>query len=155
MRAMRRALVLPVLAALALMVQAPAAAQDQTANYRGYAHPACPAPAVRLVALMGRVPEGVPASPPRPSIEIVFPDGVDKAVGQTITVAAKPAPGSAMVLSCPVVGDCAPADSGSVTIAKRADDGALTGEFQAAWSVGVPRKGRFTVAFRNTPAKCS
>ncbi len=130
-------------------------AQDGPTNYRGYAYPSCPTPAVRLVALVGRVPEGVPSSAPRPSIEIVFPEGVEKAVGQKLTVGPKAASGGAIVLSCPVVGDCAAADSGSVTIAKRADDGGLSGEFRAAWSVGVPRTGRFNVAFRNVPQKCS
>src|SRR5262245_26756249 len=62
--------------------------QGPVVNYRGYAYADCPAnaPAVRVVALQGLVPDGIPRTPPRPSIEILINAPLDKAVGQQFTV---------------------------------------------------------------------
>ena len=131
--------------------------QGPVANYRGYAHADCgPAnsPAVRVIALQGLVPDGVPRTPPRPSIDIVIYAGLDKAVGQPFTVAPKAAEGGAVVSSCPVVGDCAPAGNGTVSLTSRAEDGTLVGEFRAKWAIGAPRAGRFTVPWRDANTKC-
>src|SRR5215510_14023407 len=54
------------------------------ANYRGYGRNDCSTadgPAVRLTVLQGVVPEGVPRTPPRPSIELVIYAPIDKVVG--------------------------------------------------------------------------
>jgi hypothetical protein len=129
------------------------------ANYLGYAYLECGAanaPAVRVVALQGLVPEGVPKSPPRPSIEIIVNSGLDAVMGKPIAIAPKgaAAPGNATVLSCPVVGDCAAADSGALTITGKAENGNLTGEFRAKWAIGAPRSGKFIVNWRESQAKC-
>lgn len=131
--------------------------QGPVANYRGYAFSDCApwdGPVVRVVALQGIVPEGVPRTPPRPSIEIAVYEALDKAVGQSFNVATKPAGGAAVVTSCPVVGDCAPAGSGSVSVTSRAEDGTIVGEFRAKWAIGAPRAGRFTVVWRQSNAVC-
>ena len=157
-----------LLAPMALMAQAPPPSQAPLAglfneqqgpavNYRGYAHADCgPAdgPAVRVIALQGIVPEGVPRTPPRPSIEIVIYAALDKAVGQQFNVAPKAAAGGAVVTSCPVVGDCAPAGNGTASITSRAEDGTIVGEFRAKWAIGAPRAGRFTVAWRQADRTC-
>src|SRR6185295_20017883 len=80
--------------------------QGPVVNYRGYAYADCAAsaPALRVVALQGVVPEGIPRTPPRPSIEILINAPLEKSVGQQFTVEAKAGPGGAVVSSCPVVG---------------------------------------------------
>src|SRR5436190_66249 len=126
------------------------------ANYRGYARNDCSTadgPAIRLTMLQGVVPEGVPRTPPRPSIELVLYAPVDKLVGQMLNVTPKPAAGGAVALSCPVVGACAPAEAGAVQITNRADNGTLTGEFRAKWGIGAPRAGRFTTDWRQADNK--
>ena len=161
-----------LLAPIALAAQAPQAPQGQgagplaglfpeqqgpPANYRGYGRNDCgPAdgPAVRLTVLQGVVPDGVPRTPPRPSIEIIVYAPVDKVVGQQLTIAPKPAAGGAVAMSCPVVGACAPADAGVMTITGRGDNGSLTGEFRAKWAIGAPRAGRFTVDWRQSVNVC-
>jgi hypothetical protein len=128
------------------------------ANYRGYARNECSTsdgPAVRLTVLQGVVPEGVPRTPPRPSIELVLYAPLDKIAGQQFTVAPKPASGVAVAISCPVVGACAPAEGGTVTLGARGDNGAVTGEFRAKWAIGAPRAGRFTADWREADNKCS
>jgi hypothetical protein len=166
MRAMRGIILL--LAPIVLTAQAPQPSQAPSAglfneqvgpaaNYRGYAHAECgPAgsPAVRVVALQGLVPEGVPRTSPRPSIEVVIYAGLDKAVGQQFNVGPKAAAAGAVVSSCPVVGDCAPAGNGTVSLTSRAEDGTLVGEFRAKWAIGAPRAGRFTVSWRQAENKC-
>ena len=160
--------IIVLLAPIVLMAQAPQPSQAPLAglfneqqgpavNYRGYAHAECgPAggPAVRVIALQGVVPEGVPRTSPRPSIEIVIYAALDKAIGQQFTVAPKAADAGAVVTSCPVVGDCAPAGNGTVSLTSRAEDGTLVGEFRAKWAIGAPRAGRFTVAWRQADSKC-
>jgi hypothetical protein len=128
------------------------------ANYRGYGRNECSTtdgPAIRLTILQGVVPEGVPKAPPRPSIELVLYAPVDKIAGQQLAVAPKPAPGGAVAISCPVVGACAPADAGTVTIGQRGENGAVTGEFRAKWAIGAPRAGRFSADWREADNKCS
>ena len=155
------------LAPLALMAQAPQPSQAPLAglfneqqgpvvNYRGYAHADCggDSSAVRVIALQGIVPDGVPRTPPRPSIEIVIYAGLDQAVGQQFTVGPKAVEAGAVVSSCPVVGDCAPAGNGTVSLTSRAQDGTLVGEFRAKWAIGAPRAGRFTVLWRDAGSKC-
>ena len=153
------------LAPLALMAQpsqAPLAGlfneqQGPVVNYRGYAHAECGAAeraAVRVIALQGIVPDGVPRTPPRPSIEILIYAGLDKAIGQQFTVGPKAVDAGAVVSSCPVVGDCAPAGNGTVSLTSRAQDGTLVGEFRAKWAIGAPRAGRFTVSWRDAGSKC-
>jgi hypothetical protein len=155
-------------APIALMAQAPQPSQAPLAglfteqqgpivNYRGYAHADCGpegSAAVRVVALQGVVPEGVPRTSPRPSIEVVINAAVDKAVGQQFAVSPKAVAGGAVVTSCPVVGDCAAAGNGTVSLVSRGDDGSLVGEFRAKWAIGAPRAGRFTVAWRQSERKC-
>lgn len=130
--------------------------QGPVVNYRGYAYADCASsvPAVRVVALQGVVPEGIPRTPPRPSIEILINAPLEKAVGQQFTVEAKAGPGGAVVSSCPVVGDCSPAGNGTVAVVSKADDGTIVGEFRAKWAIGAPRAGRFTVAWRQSENKC-
>jgi hypothetical protein len=130
--------------------------QGPVVNYRGYAYADCAAsaPAVRVVALQGVVPEGIPRTPPRPSIEIQINAPLDKAVGQQFTVDPKAGAGGAVVSSCPVVGDCSPAGNGTVAVTSKADDGTIVGEFRAKWAIGAPRAGRFTVAWRQSENKC-
>lgn len=132
--------------------------QGPAANYLGYAFVQCgPANAsgLRIVALQGLIPEGIPKAPPRPSIELVIPGTVETVLGKQITIGPKPAAENALALSCPVVGDCAPAESGALVVNSRADSGALMGEFRAKWGIGAPRAGRFTAAWRDSQAKCS
>ena len=127
------------------------------ANYRGYGRNDCSTadgPAIRLTILQGIVPDGVPRTPPRPSIELVIYAPLDKVIGQPLTVASKPAAGGAVALSCPVVGACAPADAGTLTVSGRGDNGALTGEFRAKWAIGAPRAGRFTTEWRESENTC-
>src|SRR5262245_10346373 len=121
------------------------------ANYRGYGRNDCSTadgPAARVTILQGVVPDGVPRTPPRPSIELVVYAPGEKVVGQALTVTPKPAAGGAVALSCPVVGSCAPAEGGTLTITNRGDNGALTGEFRAKWGIGAPRAGRFVADWR-------
>ena len=107
--------------------------QGPPANYLGYAFVQCGpanAPGLRIVALQGLIPEGIPKAPPRPSIELVIPGTVETALGKQFTVVPKPAAESAVAFSCPVVGDCAPAETGALVVTSRTDSGALVGEFQ-------------------------
>ena len=161
-----RALVLALLVAPALLSaqdpQGPLAGifpeqQGPPANYLGYAFVQCGpanAPGLRIVALQGLIPEGIPKAPPRPSIELVIPGTVETMLGKQLTLGPKPAAEGAMALSCPVVGDCAPAESGALVLTSRTDSGAVVGEFRAKWGIGAPRAGRFTAAWRESQAKC-
>ena len=132
--------------------------QGPASNYAGYAFAECGpenTPAVRLVALQGLVPEGIPKTSPRPSIELVVYRALDASIiGQKINLSPKPETGGAMALSCPVVGQCAPAQSGAISITGRGENGNLTGEFGAQWAIGAPRLGRFTLIWRDSQVKC-
>ena len=109
----------------------------------------------RIVIITGALPAGIPAAPPRPSLEIVLNNPADQIPPSAVTVSPDGVKGgpSAAVLSCPVVGNCAPANTGSVT-AQRGADGTITGNYQATWSQGQPRNGRFTAAWRDSQKKC-
>src|SRR4029078_10982112 len=95
------------------------------------------APDVSIVIVTGAIPPAVPASVPQPSVRIVLNTTPDKipAEAQTLTVTADAAKGgpNALALSCPVVGDCVPAQMGTMTIQRRSDDGALGGTYAITW----------------------
>lgn len=115
------------------------------------------APAVHLVVLTGPIPAAIPASTPQPSVKLVFNTGADAfADAKTVTISADAAKGgpNALALSCPVVGECVAAQSGTVSIQRRAEDGALTGNYQATWPGAPPRTARFTAAWRESGKKC-
>ncbi len=117
------------------------------------------APVVSLVVVTGPVPVTVPASTPQPSVKFVLNtnvDGLSGVSGQSIALSPEAGKGgpNALALSCPVVGDCVPAQSGTVSIQRRAEDGALTGTYQATWPGGQPRMGRFTAVWRESQKKC-
>ena len=124
-------IVIGVSAAGGLAQQPP---EGPVTNYSGYAHQDCGAsntPGLRIVLPAGSVPvpATVPKSPPRPAVELVISAPVDRAVGQKIPFS-REAPGeglSVIGLSCPVVGDCARALSGTLTFQRRPADGARHG----------------------------
>jgi hypothetical protein len=141
-------------------------AEGPVTNYTGYAHEDCaPAnsPGLRIVLPAGAVPvpDTVPKSPPRPAVELVISAPVDKVLEQQIPFVRDAAPGaglSVVGLSCPVIGACSRAQSGTLTVQRR-PDGALTGEFRARWPDEPVRAtvviGRFVAAWRDTATKCS
>jgi hypothetical protein len=141
----------------------PAVAQQGAARagvYDGYAYADCSAaktPIVRIVLVQGLVPEGVPSSRPTPSIEFLIGGGPEalSTPAHTLSAEAFKTGKGAAAISCPVVGDCAPAQAGTLNI-KRGADGAISGDFKATWT-GVPeRSGRFTGApWRESGKKCS
>jgi hypothetical protein len=127
-----------------------------SAQYAGYAFAECTAsntPAVRLVLIQGLVPAGLPASAPRPSLALILTGAPDAIVGKEIALS-KDAAGPGRILSCPVVGDCVPAETGAVTIEKRGEDGAFTGQFRATWPPIPQRSGQFTVGWRDSGKTC-
>jgi hypothetical protein len=101
----------------------------------------------------------VPKSAPRPAVELVISAPLDRALAQKIpfTRDASSDGLSVVGLSCPVVGDCSRAQSGTLTFERR-DDGALTGEFRALWPDEAVRAtvviGRFVAAWRDAATKC-
>src|SRR5688500_9927748 len=101
------------------------------ANYGGYAFVECTAankPAVRLVLMQGVVPPALPASAPRPSLAVILPGGPDGIAGKEVTVSKDPA-GPGQMVSCPVVGACVVAETGTVTLEPRGSDGTYKGQF--------------------------
>jgi hypothetical protein len=142
-------------------------AEGPVTNYTGYAHLDCgPAnsPGFRIVLPAGAVPvpETVPKSPPRPAVELVISAPVDRAVGQQMPFVRDAASGaglSVVGLSCPVIGSCSRAQSGTLTVQRRPADGALTGEFRARWPDEPARAtvviGRFIAVWREAATKCS
>jgi hypothetical protein len=170
MRAMRALILTAIFAPVLLTAQQPPAAssppsgvfpeqQGPVVNYAGYAYLDCGssnAASIHIVALQGLVPDGLPKSPPRPSIEFVVSGGLDAVMGKSFTIAPKSAAGAgnALAMSCPVVGDCAAADMGNLSITGKAANGNLLGEFRAKWAIGAPRAGKFTVFWRESQAKC-
>jgi hypothetical protein len=131
-------------------------AQGGATQYAGYAFVECTAtntPAVRLVLLTGVVPATLPASAPTPNLSLILNGAVDAIVSKKVPLSTGPAD-AGRIVSCPVVGDCVPAETGAVTIEKRAEDGALSGQFQATWPRFPERTGRFTVAWRDSGKKC-
>jgi hypothetical protein len=57
------------------------------------------------------------------------------------------------MVSCPIVGDCAAARSGTLTV-QRAADGRITGDYNGQWSQGQPRVGKFSAVWRDSQKKC-
>jgi hypothetical protein len=109
----------------------------------------------RIVLVQGVVPATMPATPPRPSIEIVVHAPADKLPSGQQTVSpegVKSGPNVAMV-SCPIVGDCAAARSGTLSV-QRAADGRITGDYNGQWSQGQPRVGKFSAVWRDSQKKC-
>ena len=101
-------------------------------NYVGYAFVECTAanqPAVRLVLMQGVVPPTLPASAPRPSLAVILPGSPDSVAAKEVTVSKDPA-GPGQMVSCPVVGACVPAETGTVTVEPRGADGSLQGPVQ-------------------------
>ena len=144
-------------ACAASLVLAATAVYAQSANYSGYAYTDCgPADgaAVRLVLVQGVVPAGVPDRLPRPSIDVLVNGALDAVAGHPITIGPENTPGVAAVArSCPVVGRCAVADSGTLSLTRGAD-GALTGEFKAQWGTTPERQGKFDVEWRDHSPLC-
>jgi hypothetical protein len=114
-------------------------------------------PTVQIVVVTGPIPATIPAAAPQPSVKITLNGPPDRltATQQSITVSADAAKGgpNALMMSCPVVGDCVPAESGTVSVQRR-EDGALTGNYQATWTGTPARMGRFTAAWRESGKKC-
>jgi hypothetical protein len=109
----------------------------------------------RVVLVQGPVPAAMPATLPRPSIEIIINAPAEKLPTGPQTIApdgVKGGPNAAMV-SCPVVGDCAPAQSGTLTV-QRAADGSVTGDYRGQWSQGQPRVGKFSAGWRDSQKQC-
>jgi hypothetical protein len=134
-------------------------------NYSGYAHADCGpsnAAGVRIVLPAGAVPvpASVPKSAPRPAIELVVNLPLDRAVGQQLKVARDAGAGATTVvgLSCPIVGDCSRAQSGTLSFQRRPEDGSLTGEFAILWPDEAVRqtvvRGKFVAAWREALTKC-
>jgi hypothetical protein len=154
----------PLIVAVALCT-APAALAQQggpqfggggAAQYNGYASVECTAsnePAVRLVLLQGVVPATLPASAPRPSLALILTGNADSIAGKEIALSKDPA-GPGRIISCPVVGDCVPAEKGTVTLEPRGADGAFTGQFRATWPPIPERMGKFTVGWRDSGKTC-
>jgi hypothetical protein len=126
------------------------------AQYNGYASVECTVsnePAVRLVLLQGIVPATLPASAPRPSLALILAGSADSIAGKEIALSKDPA-GPGRIVSCPVVGDCVPAEKGTVTLEPRGADGAFTGQFKATWPPIPERAGKFTVGWRDSGKTC-
>ena len=133
-------------------------AAGQTTTYGGYAFTDCGPtnkPAVRVVLMQGPVPAGIPATRPRPSIELLVNGSVAQAVADLSVNAEAAKSGTGVAaLSCPVVGACTTAQAGSVKMSRAADGATLSGEFQATWPNGMPRNGRFTASWREGGKTC-
>jgi hypothetical protein len=152
--------ILAVVAAVAAAGGATMSAQGGAGvvgQYGGYAYADCTAAkrdAVRIVLMTGPVPAAMPAKPPRPSLELLVYAPVDKAAGQTFTVS-RAADAAGAALTCPVVGECSQANTGTITLDKRGADGGLSGTYNAAWGNGAPRNGKFNVQWRDGGKACS
>lgn len=142
----------------ALFTASVALAQPAASPLSAYSYADCSAtntPQVRIVLYTGVVPATLPASAPTPAVHLVFNGTADKLVTTPITIAVDAMKGgpNAAALSCPVVGDCVPATSGTVTV-QRGADGALTGQYSAQWPIGPPRTNRFTAVWKESTKKC-
>ena len=142
----------------ALFTASVALAQPAASPLSAYSYADCSAtntPQVRIVLYTGLVPATLPASAPTPAVHLVFNGTADKLVTTPITIAVDAMKGgpNAAALSCPVVGDCVPATSGTVTV-QRGADGALTGQYSAQWPIGPPRTNRFTAQWKESTKKC-
>ena len=126
------------------------------ANYGGYAFIECTAankPAVRLVLMQGVVPKDLPASAPRPSLAVILPGSPDTIAGKEVTVSKDPA-GPGQMVSCPVVGACVVAETGTVTLEPRGSDGTYKGQFKATWPPIPERSGKFSIGWRDSGKSC-
>ncbi len=142
--------------AASLVLAAAAVAFAQTATYSGYAYPDCsPADgrAVRVVLVQGAVPAGIPDRMPRPSIDVLVNADMDTAIAHPIAIAPEAVPANAVARSCPVVGSCAAAKSGTLSLMRGAD-GALTGAFKAQWGNTPEREGKFSIEWRDRTVSC-
>jgi hypothetical protein len=135
-----------------------AQAVGQSTTYGGYAFADCGPtnkPAVRVVLMQGPVPEGIPATRPRPSIELLVNGSVAQAAAELPVNAEASKSGTGVAaLSCPVVGACTTAQAGTLKISRAADGKTVTGDFQATWPNGMPRTGRFTASWREGGKAC-
>jgi hypothetical protein len=128
----------------------------QSANYVGYAFVECTAankPAVRLVLMQGVPPKDLPASAPRPSLAVILPGSPDSIAGKDAALSKDPA-GAGQIVSCPVVGACVPAETGTVTLEARGADGTYKGQFKATWPPIPERQGKFNVTWRDSGKTC-
>ena len=126
------------------------------ANYNGYGFVECTAsnaPAVRLVLLQGVVPAALPTSAPRPSLALILTGAPDSIAGKEIALSKDPA-GPGRIVSCPVVGECVPAEKGVVTLEARGADGTFKGQFKSTWPPIPERSGKFSVAWRDSGKSC-
>ena len=126
------------------------------ANYGGYAFVECTAankPAVRLVLMQGVVPAALPASAPRPSLAVILPGTPDSIAGKDVSVSKDPA-GPGQMVSCPVVGACVVAETGTVTLEPRGADGSYQGQFKATWPPIPERLGKFSISWRDSGKTC-
>ncbi len=127
------------------------------AQYGGYAFVECTAtnaPAVRLVLMQGVVPPALPASAPRPSLAVILPGSPDAIAGKKDVPLSKDPAGPGRIVSCPVVGECVPAEKGVVTLEPRGADGTYKGEFKATWPPIPERAGKFSVGWRDSGKTC-
>jgi hypothetical protein len=147
------------LAAMAVLLAASTVqAQDRPSPLNSYAYADCSAsnaPQIRIVLFTGPVPAALPASAPTPAVHLIVNSAADKLASGPITIAVDAVKGgpNAAALSCPVVGDCVPAQSGTVTVS-RGPDGSITGQYSAQWPIGPPRTNRFTAPWRDSNKKC-
>ena len=154
-----RAFVFRAVVAMATLFTATVAlAQPAASPLSAYSYADCSAtnaPQVRIVVFTGVVPAAMPASAPTPAVHLIFNGTADKLATTPITIAADAMKGgpNAAALSCPVVGDCVPATSGTVTV-QRGADGTLTGQYSAQWPIGPPRMNRFSASWKESNKKC-
>jgi hypothetical protein len=154
-------------AVLALLLWGCAVAHAQpdvpTNTYRGYAHADCAGDAgvVRIVLPAGAtpIPGALPPTPARPAVELVVQGSLDAALGKPIPVQEPPAAGtlSLSAMSCPVVGSCSRARTGTLTF-ERAADGGLSGQFRIRWPDEAARTtdiiGKFTARWFDSGKEC-
>jgi hypothetical protein len=142
----------------ALFTASIALAQPAASPLSAYSYADCSAantPQVRIVLYTGAVPAALPASAPTPAVHLILNGTADKIVTTPITISTDAIKGgpNAAALSCPVVGDCAPATSGTVTV-QRGADGTLTGQYTAQWGTTPPRSNRFAAGWKESTKKC-
>jgi hypothetical protein len=145
---------------------AAAAAQPAvpTNTYSGYSHADCgpgKTPIVRIVLPAGAapIPAALPTTPARPAVELLVQGSVDGALGKPVPVQEPPVAGTLGVsaLSCPVVGSCSRARTGTLTF-ERGADGGLTGQFRIRWPDEAARTtdiiGKFTARWFDSGRDC-